>query len=108
MSTHIIISDHAFLRWRERRNLSYKISISKLARQAYEKGTEAGDFAGTAFESWLNYTASKFRAGNQKLKVYKNYIFIYGRVEKDEVLITVIEIPEKFYWVKDYRIMRES
>ena len=46
----IIISDHAFKRWRERKKLSYNISISKIARQAYARGVEAERYEGTPFE----------------------------------------------------------
>ena len=103
---NIIISDHAFKRWRERKNLSYKVSISKVARQAYIKGETAESYAGTQFEDFLNHTAKKFRAGNQFLRVYKNYIFIYGTIGEDALLITVMEIPEKFFYVKDYTILK--
>lgn len=102
----IIISDHAFKRWRERKNLSYNISISKIARQAYARGVEAERYEGTPFESYLKYTAEKFRGNNQLLRVYKNYVFIYGKVDDGIVLITVIEIPEKFWYAKNYAIMK--
>lgn len=102
----IIISDHAFKRWRERKNLTYNISISKIARQAYARGVEFECYEGTPFESYLRYTAEKFRSDNQLLRVYKNYVFIYGKVEEGIVLITVMEIPEKFWYAKNYTIMK--
>ena len=102
----IIISNHAFKRWRERKNLTYNISISKIARQAYAREVEFERYEGTPFESYLRYTAEKFRGNNQFFKVYKNYVFIYGKVEESIVLITVMEIPEKFWYAKNYAIMK--
>lgn len=102
----IIISDHAFKRWRERKNLTYNISISKIARQAYTKGLDSRSYIDTAFGSWITYSLRKYPARNRFIKVYKNYVFVYAKVGDGILLVTVMEVPEKFYYIKNYAIMK--
>ena len=101
MEIQIIISDHAYRRWRERQNLTYKISISKLARQGYIKGRTINTYSG-AFANYLHILLSKTADPTKTIRVYKNFILIFSEHKETATLVTIWEIPDSFFMEKNY------
>lgn len=108
MDKEIIVSNHAFERWRQRKNLTYKISISKFARQGYIKGIGTEGRWPTAFQQYLNHVAKERETGEVRIvKVYKNYILVYQSCSNCNLLVTVFEIPDVFFYIKQSTIQKQ-
>lgn len=85
----IIITEHAYLRAKERLSLNHK-SFYKLATKAYKKGIKHSDTKG----SLNKYIASiwfKYKNASN-VRIFGENIFLFNK----NVLITVYQVPNEF------------
>jgi hypothetical protein len=86
----VIISNHGYLRAKERFSLS-KESIEKVSQRAFEKGLDRKDFKDGSLGRHLDDLFDRHKVAD-KVRIYGDAIFFF----RDRCLITVYQLPIEF------------
>lgn len=89
-----IVTDHGEQRIKDRLGLSKKIA-DKISQKALERGVSHSETKGS-FKKYVDALYLKHRKANN-IKIYHRKVYLF----KDEVLITVLNLPNKFSTTAD-------
>ena len=86
---HIILTQHAKVRLRERCNLK-KSDAQKFVDNAFKKGIRHADTK-DSLNRYLNHLYFRYGKANN-IRIYKDIIFI----QRKNILFTILHLPEKY------------
>jgi hypothetical protein len=85
----ILITDHAYLRAKERLSLNKK-SIDRLAKVAYVKGIKQSDTKGQ-LKKYVDKLYFEYKTANN-IRIYGEVIFLFSK----NTLVTLYQVPNEF------------
>ncbi len=88
-SDEAIITDHAYLRAKERLSLNKK-SLDRLADVAYNKGIKHSDIKGQ-LKKYIDKLYFEYKTANN-IRIYGEFIFLFSK----NTLITLYQVPNEF------------
>lgn len=90
MEASVIITQHAYVRIKERMNVKSKKRMQRIAEQAFVKGKEINELKG--IESRVLQKCLKEGTDNRTLKIFQDRVFVFER----KYLVTMLPIDKKF------------